>query len=42
MVLTIIVAALAVPLYYYRHRIVDRFQGRNRAKNHDTEKEGGS
>jgi Uncharacterized conserved protein len=39
-VLTIIVAAIAIPLYYYRHRIVDRFQGR--AKKEDNEKEAGS
>jgi hypothetical protein len=36
------VAALAVPLYYYRHRIVDRFQGRNRARKYDEEQGGGS
>jgi len=31
-VLTVIVAALAVPLYYYRHRIVARFEGRRPPK----------
>jgi len=41
-VLTIIVAALAVPLYYYRHRIVDRFQGRIQGTKEQKEKEAGS
>jgi uncharacterized membrane protein YdjX (TVP38/TMEM64 family) len=41
-VLTMIVAALAVPLYYYRHRIVDRFQGRIQGKKEQKEKEAGS
>jgi hypothetical protein len=40
-VLTVIVAGLAVKLSYYRHRIVDRFQGRSRDKTYDKE-EGGS
>jgi len=38
MVLTAIVAALAVPLYYYRHRIVGRFERGRQAK--PGEKEG--
>jgi hypothetical protein len=28
----VVVAAIAIPLYYYRHRIVGRFEGRSQAK----------
>jgi uncharacterized membrane protein YdjX (TVP38/TMEM64 family) len=40
-VLTVIVAALAIPLYYYRHRIVGRFEGRSQAKGVTPEEEKG-
>src|SRR5215471_18824396 len=40
-VLTIVVAALAIPLYYYRHRIVGRFEGRSQAKRATAEEEKG-
>ena len=41
-VLTVIVAALAVPLYYYRHRIVGRFEARRQAKEDKAREEQGS
>ena len=39
--LTVVVAALAIPLYYYRHRIVGRFEGRGPAKRAAAEEEKG-